>query len=112
MGRHARNHANGQLWIVLDDRAHTDEHGVTGGAQYVGDPPLRVAADPFGVAGSGGDPSVDGLGELEDDIRTVGRGRHPTQQLAGVDRLVLASRIGDHARGATVPQAVLLRSKV
>ena len=79
--------------IVLQHGARTDEDGVAAGAHGVRDPPLRLAADPLRVAGPGGDPPVERLGVLQDDVRPVGL-------------WVAASRAGGRRRPASAGSSV------
>ena len=85
--RCARDHPHGELRVVLQQGARPDEDRVAAGAHRVRDLPLRLAADPLRVAGPRGDPPVERLGVLQDDVGPVGPGvQRRRAGVADVDR--------------------------
>lgn len=62
----ARAGADGQLGVVRDGGAGPDDHRVGQGAQPVEMAAVLLAGDIVGVAGAGGDESVQALTELSD----------------------------------------------
>ena len=87
-GRSAGHQTDGELWIVAGDGAHADHHRVAGGPKGVGQPTLLPSADPLGIAGRGGDPSVQGLRVLDRHEGPPAFGANMAQERRGVERLV------------------------
>jgi hypothetical protein len=71
-GISAPNEAAGQLWIVLDDGARSNEDCILEAAQAVGETQRRRGTDPAGMAGGCSDPTVKGLGEFDGDEGDAG----------------------------------------
>lgn len=65
----ARVAACGEEGVVGEDGAEAREDGVDAGAEAVDAGAGAFAADPFALAGAGGDSAVDGLGPFGDDPR-------------------------------------------
>ncbi|MBP2679564.1 MAG: hypothetical protein H6Q82_2629, partial [Deltaproteobacteria bacterium] len=57
--------AAGELWVVREDGPGPDEDRIVGAPQAVGEAERRGGADPARMAGRGGDPPVEGQGELQ-----------------------------------------------
>ena len=68
----APDKAAGELRVVRKDGARADEDRVVDRPQPVGETEGRGRADPARVARGGGNPAVEGLGELQGDIGKAG----------------------------------------
>ncbi len=106
------DHTNGELGIVSNHSPDADEDAVTRRSERMRHASLGLAADPAGVAGCGGDTSVEALGVLEDDERPIVKRSDVPEQRRGVDRKV-GRRSGERsALWAYVPEAERLRVEV
>jgi hypothetical protein len=63
--------ADGKLRVVGQDGPGTDEDGLAGAAEPVGDLAGGRAGDPLGMAGRGGEFTVEGLGPFADHPRQM-----------------------------------------
>ena len=91
--------AAGQLRVVLQDGARPDEDRVMEAPQPVGETERRGGADPAGMAGGGGDPAVEGLGELQGDEGDAGPDVFEEDLVLPSARLFQDSRLSFRSRG-------------
>ena len=109
--RRTGDHPHRQQGVVGQDGAGTDRDRVAGRPEGVGNAALSGAADPLGVPAGGGDPAVQRLGVLQDDVGTVRARADIAQQGRGVKGLTLTVETVDSIQRvpARSPVAELLR---
>ncbi len=102
----ARAGADGQLGVVRDGGAGPDDHRVGQGAQPVQVAAVLLAGDVVGVAGAGGDETVQALAELGDGQpgtgqaqREVAVGQEPGLRRGGLAPPPSAVRAPDQTGG-------------